>query len=78
MNKIIEIQGQRILASAIQAVRTGDADQSHGMSLKPRVIIDFVVGRHGNSIIIDYDTAEERDTGARKVTEQWMAALSQP
>lgn len=73
--------GEAIAASAIVAVRKGDRETQY--STKDRVIIDYRVGGARevggwNSMILDTDTPEERDTLAASIIEQWKEATKQP
>lgn len=65
--------GDSIRSSAIVAVRLGDKREAydlHKYELKPRVIVDFLVGEHGNCIVLDCETDEERNALAASITEQ--------
>ena len=75
MVKFIELpDGDALHPESIRAIRLGDprprGEASYDTELKPRVIVDFVVGEHGNSIVLDCDTVEQRDTLATSLKAQ--------
>lgn len=72
-NFILLPNGDLIRLDSIKAVRLGDARpglQACESDLKPRVIIDFEVGRHGNCVVCDCETVEFRDKLAAQIREK--------
>lgn len=68
--------GSRLRSDTITAVQLGDATVENHPSrgLKPRVIVDFVAVGHGNCIIIDCETVNERDSMADSIMAEIEAA----
>ena len=60
MSKLIEIpNGGSIQLESIKAIRLGDArPEAH---LKPHVVVDYVVGTTGRSIVVYCETLDARN-----------------
>lgn len=72
MSNFIKLpNGDSLHKDSIRAIRLGDprpkGEGSWESELKPRVIIDFVIGTHGNCIVVNCDSVEERDKLAAKL-----------
>jgi len=73
--KFIDLpNGDSLHSESIRAIRLGDPQQlnevSYRSELKPRVIVDFVVGDHGNSVVLDCESVEARDLLASELKAQ--------
>jgi hypothetical protein len=72
MSNFIKLpNGDSLHKDSIRAIRLGDpqpkGENTWECELKPRVIIDFIVGEHGNCIVINCDSVKERDELAAKL-----------
>jgi hypothetical protein len=77
-NQIIDLpDGSAVNASSIVAIRVSNGYPSVDgrPALKPRVNIDFVVGKDSKSIVIDCRTDAERDTVADECKARWKGAV---
>lgn len=63
--KFIELpSGDSLHPETIRAIRLGDPRPTSDVyvtELKPRVIIDYLVGKIGNSIVVNCETIEDRN-----------------
>lgn len=76
-SNIIDLpDGSSVLASAIVSVRVSNSYPSVGdrPALKPRVNVDFCVGKESRAIVIDCCNDEERDCVAEECKRRWKEA----
>ncbi len=75
MNLLKLINGDVIRADTVTAIRKGDArakgPNDWEYELKPRVIVDFTCGDHGNCVVIDCESDKERDDIVAELVKKW-------
>lgn len=75
MKDMIELpNGDSIRPHAVIAIRLGDprptGSNKYDSELKPRVILDILVGNHGNCGVLDCASVEERSQLAKLIRSQ--------
>ncbi len=75
MNLLKLPNGDVLRADTVTAIRKGDSrvkgPNDWDCELKPRVIIDFICGDHGNCIVLDCESDKVRDELAASLVEKW-------
>lgn len=79
MGKFIEIgNGDLIHSESIKAIRLGEprpkGEYPFETELKPRIIVDLLIGDHANCIVLEYDTIDQRNKVASDLKDQVVCA----